>query len=83
MGAGSDTEGEDIRKLQREDDTLGPVIHVIQRPSTNKTKSLSRETRRLFQLWDQLQLQSCIGSTDKSSTASAKLEEGRGPPGDA
>ena len=75
IAAMSLTGGEDIRKLQREDDTLGPVIQAIQsgeRPNTNKTKELSRETRRLFQLWDQLQLRDNIlhrqyEKTDKSS----------------
>ena len=48
-----------LRELQLADSTVGPVLRkkeVNERPATNETKNMARATRRLFQLWDQLQV---------------------------
>ena len=83
--------GEDISMLQKEDDTLKPVIQAIQggeRSSAANIKKFSRETRRLFQLWDQLtfrgntlyRLYETKRKCSRSfAAACAKVKEGRGP----
>ena len=49
----------EVREAQLKDATIGPVLQareVNERPSTEEMKSASWDTRRLVQLWDQLQV---------------------------
>ena len=65
-----------ISKLQKEDDTLKPVIQAIQggeRSSAANIKEFSRETRWLFQLCDQL--------TFRGDTLYRLYETKKGTPG--
>ena len=46
-----------MRKLQKEDPDIGPVLEAkesMDKPSEDVQKAQSRDTRRLFQLWEQL-----------------------------
>lgn len=48
-----------LQKLQQEDSVIGYVMTAImtnQRPSPDETRSCSKETRRLIEQWDQLQV---------------------------
>ena len=54
------TSGEDMTKVQLEDEVIGPVLKAKlkgEKPSDSQTKALGRPTRRLFQLWNQLVVQ--------------------------
>ena len=51
------SQAKDLRKLQLEDSEVGPVLTAREnntKPSAEEIKAASRNTRRLFQLWDQL-----------------------------
>ena len=53
----------EVREAQLKDATIGPVLQareVNERPSTEEMKNASRDTRRLVQLWDQLQVRDGI-----------------------
>ena len=48
---------QDLHQAQLEDATIGPILKAKQegqKPQTDEVKRLSRDSRRLLQLWDQL-----------------------------
>lgn len=53
----------ELRQLQVDDPTIGPVIYAIeanQKPGTDQRKQYSSQTRKLFSLWNQLVLQDSV-----------------------
>ena len=50
--------GEDIGKLQQQDNTIGPVLQAkLNGEKPTRTQCMSKGSRRLFQIWDQLLVQ--------------------------
>ena len=55
---------DELRQLQLADATMGLALQskeAGQKPTPDKVKTLSPASRRLFQLWDQLQVQEQMG----------------------
>ena len=53
----------DMRNLQLQDETIGPVLHAKDsktRPSDDSVVHLSTDSHRLFQLWDQMTIENGV-----------------------
>ena len=53
----------DMRNLQLQDETIGPVLHAKDSktwPSDDSVVHLSTDSRRLFQLWDQMTIENGV-----------------------